>query len=1409
MKTPVAILDCSEAFGKLTKEEKLYAHYLAQAGHYGSLVCLYQTSLESPGIFLLLLKIFQTESVNSLAQKVLDSGLSEIDYEHFLAYTACIFCNMGNYKSFGDTKIIPAIGFSEFEKIVKLSKAYEKETSITNEIWSNVKDHICSLTDKNQQLGFGDQGITTYYSQNCDAKDAEILQEFLETKKISPYNTRVVKNKDGSYDIRIASVNESQSELMEFTTKSNQKINIRIVQGDYCDILKKTCNFLELARQTNFANEREKVMLRHYINSFKTGSIDEHKEGSKIWVLNKSPIIETYIGFIESYRDPFGVRAEFEGFAAIVNKALSEKFQNLVAAAEKQFVPLLPWPNTFERENFVTPDFTSLDVLAFGSSGIPAGINIPNYEDVKQEHGFKNVSLGNVLTAAYSESNVPFLGPEDNTLLCKYRIPAFELQVGLHELLGHGSGLLFKENPVGKFNFDRDSTINPLTGKLVDKWYKGNESYDSKFQDISSSYEECRAECVGMFLCFIPEILEIFGFKGEEAGNIIYVNWLNELHAGLRGLEFYTPANRKWRQAHMQARYVILRHLMDYCEDLVKVEMCENEGVFDLHLSLNRDLMMQIGKEAIGQLLLQLQIHRSTGDVEEGRKLYEGLSRVEGMKYDFLKWREIVLAKKKPRHLMLQCHTSIDKQGDVELKSYEKNYAGRLNYFEAENKEKVTNKIVLFFKYLISGLLEVIFIENRMAYGGSEKIVCRLDVKDDMEKLSESEQLYVYKLMKICDMGSLISMYQSSNASFLLFWRIIHMLENNRMFDVRSAAYRGIVSNEEYEEFLDFASSFMSNYGTYDYFEQANFYLPFDLAFSVFENIYSMTMNISPSDLLASDPAWKNLTGAYIDLFSWTTEDMKIISPDCTLKDIMDVNEFLEAKGKTSLNTRMEKHLTIDNCYDVHIGQTEDVPCRPIEYQTRTGKRIIVRPLYDSYFQILNEIVHQLEGILLMSSAPKDMIKAYLKYFKKGSASEHQKARKLAYESKIIFSTGFIERHWDRTRSRGLFRTFIGIRSDRWGTRMDSLTKRVGYLSNLIPNCNIDYNLNLNEKGTEIIFVRLLRYGPGIPYYTIEDAYPKAEGLKKIFFENVIDLTYRHIELSRAVFRFDEDEDDLFEIGSLYCHKVDMVLRSVVGEWTAGEIIERRGKFYFISGDRRIHLPSELVDEWYEPPNSFRRKFGDKAVLVETFRRQCLSIFLTTADDIMDIFDIGEDYELEDIQWVMLMNAVLNGVEGLTLYIDKAKAWCYSHCLARFLFLSYAMSLENSPFDFDTDKTSGDLYIKCDRKKMAPFINTNVKNILETLHRCRLNGDFEGAMKLIGPLTEVSKNFLDIQKAVRSLGRKQEVIYQETPYLKKKKVKFTRHENTRAGVVETVCDNYWKNHEYITKQVLFSFTNPP
>lgn len=345
---------------------------------------------------------------------------------------------------------------------------------------------------------------------------------------------------------------------------------------------------------------------------------------------------------------------------AVVNREMSLKFSSLVSNAE-HLLTLLPWGKGFEKDKFLKPDFTSLDVLTFAGSGIPAGINIPNYDDIRQTQGFKNVSLGNVIPATYQSAVTPFLSESDADLLKKWRVPAFELQVGLHELLGHGSGkLLYQEEP-GKFNFP-DSLLDPITGKPPNSFYEKGDTYDSCFGPLSSTYEECRAEAVGLYLSLEPEILKIFGHEGEQAEEVLYVNWLSLVWAGAgKGLEMWEPG-RGWLQAHAQARFVLARVLIE--AGVVKVTQ-PSEG--DLLVTLDRSAIKTTGKEAISNFLLKLQIYKATADLKKATELYNHYAEVSE---PWLSWRSIVLAKKQPRKMFVQANTVLE-GSNVSLKTYD------------------------------------------------------------------------------------------------------------------------------------------------------------------------------------------------------------------------------------------------------------------------------------------------------------------------------------------------------------------------------------------------------------------------------------------------------------------------------------------------------------------------------------------------------------------------------------------------------------------------------------------------------------------------------------------------------------------------------------------------------------------
>jgi dipeptidyl-peptidase-3 len=681
----VVRLEIEKHFTALSDKQKRYAHFISRASFAGNRIVLRQVSPESEHIYDLILALHKTAGGDwkALAEK---ANVDEQGLTAFLQYAAQFLGNSGNYKSFGDSKFIPRCDESVFASLASTSPEAEAHYKTTNgAIFASDKQGLL-------HLGFTDEGhLTTYYPDSAEITKDEIaaVSKWMEDKGLLPENTRLRKTKDGVFELLIASATTSVPSNGGDIGKDTEYVisegllsgkTLKLVYGDHKKEMDAIAGFIRKAAD-NAENETQKKMHLAYGDSFHGGSLLAFKDSQRHWIRDQGPMVECNIGFIETYRDPAGVRGEWEGFAAVVNLERTRAFGELVRSAP-DLIPLLPWSTDFEKDKFLSPDFTSLEVLSFAGSGIPAGINIPNYDDIRQQEGFKNVSLGNVLSAKAPDEKIPFISDSDLALYQKYRDAAFEVQVGLHELTGHGCGKLLQETSPGVFNFDSaNPPISPLTGKPITTWYKPGQTWGSVFGGVAGAYEECRAELVAMHLSCEFSALKIFGFgdgtvdMDGPAGDVLYTSYLSMARAGLTSVEFWDPKSQKWGQPHCQARFAILKSFLEAGDDFCKL-VYKNDDLSDLTIQLDRSKILTSGRKAVADFLQKIHIYKSTADVKNGTEFFAHMSGV-GLEYWGTKVRDVVLKNKQPRKVFVQANTYLDEAtGQVTLKQYEPSLKG-------------------------------------------------------------------------------------------------------------------------------------------------------------------------------------------------------------------------------------------------------------------------------------------------------------------------------------------------------------------------------------------------------------------------------------------------------------------------------------------------------------------------------------------------------------------------------------------------------------------------------------------------------------------------------------------------------------------------------------------------------------
>ena len=298
---------------------------------------------------------------------------------------------------------------------------------------------------------------------------------------------------------------------------------IRDRDGMYSSSIEKIIFWIEKAKEVA-ENEKQKKAFDLLIEYYKTGDLKTWDDYNIAWVETTEGDVDYINGFIEVYNDPKGYRGSYESVVQIKDFEMSRKMSAISEDAQ-WFEDNSTIMDEHKKKNVVGISYNTVNVA--GESGdaspsTPIGINLPNANWIRANHGSKSISLGNILFAygqAGSSGRLEEFGydKEGIELEKKYGKEADNLHTSLHEVIGHASGQLVEG--VG-------------TPKETLKSY-------------ASTLEEARADLVGLY--FIPDK------KMEELG-VAHNNFFNHI---LRLTFFIYPFRYCLPISHMRLLNII------------------------------------------------------------------------------------------------------------------------------------------------------------------------------------------------------------------------------------------------------------------------------------------------------------------------------------------------------------------------------------------------------------------------------------------------------------------------------------------------------------------------------------------------------------------------------------------------------------------------------------------------------------------------------------------------------------------------------------------------------------------------------------------------------------------------------------------------------------------------------------
>lgn len=560
-------------FENLDLRQKKLVYYLSQAALYGRDILWDQNGKFNLKIRKTLEAIYTDYSGDRNSK----------DFQELTVYLKRVWFSNGIHHHYACDKF-PALFSESFFKEALLNinpeklplKAGETAETLYNEIAPVIFNPAIMAKRVNQADG-EDLLLTSacnYYAEGITQKEAE---EFYQEMKNREQDPRPVM-----YGLN--------SQLV----RKNGKIAEEVwkIDGMYGKAIEKIVYWLEKAAEVS-ENPKQKEVILKLVEFYKTGNLRTFDEYSILWIQEQDGFIDFTNGFIETYGDPLGMKASWEGYVNLKDAEATERTRKLSENAQ-WFEDHSPVDARFKKDNCQGVSAKVIEAAILGGDLYPAsaiGINLPNSNWIRAEHGSKSVTIGN-LTHAYNQAahgngfkEEFVINREVLELMEKYEDVCDDLHTDLHECLGHGSGKMLP-------GVDPDS-----------------------LKAYGATIEEARADLFGLYYLADPKLTELGLTPDSEAYKAQYYGYL--MNGLLTQLVRINPG-KDIEEAHMRNRALIARWAL---------EMGKEEQVIEI-ICLNQKTYVQINdyqklREIFGKQLAEIQRIKSEGDLEAARQLVE------------------------------------------------------------------------------------------------------------------------------------------------------------------------------------------------------------------------------------------------------------------------------------------------------------------------------------------------------------------------------------------------------------------------------------------------------------------------------------------------------------------------------------------------------------------------------------------------------------------------------------------------------------------------------------------------------------------------------------------------------------------------------------------------------------------